>query len=430
MSAPTSSRLTHGLTFPGPRDILRQLLPNGITVLARANFNSPSVAVGGYLQSGSIFDTDEKLGLADFTALSLLRGSQVRTFEQTFNALESVGASLSISGGTHTAGFTGHSLVEDLPLVLEILADALRRPVFPAAEIERLRAQLLTGLAMRTQDTTEMASLTFDQLIFAGHPYARPEDGWPETIRAIHRDDLVDFHARCYGPRGMVVTVVGGVEPRLAAEQVAAVLGEWENPFQLEEPALPPLKPLRRTVSRKVKIEAKSQTDLVIGAVGPSRRAPDYLSASLGNSVLGQFGAMGRIGESVREKSGLAYYAFSTLNSGIGPGAWDVSAGVNPGNVERVLDLIRDELSRFSEKRISAEELADSQSNFIGRLPLSMESNYGVTGALLNIERYDLGLDYYQRYPGLIRAVTRDQVLECASKYLHPEILAIAVAGP
>jgi zinc protease len=137
----------------------------------------------------------------------------------------------------------------------------------------------------------------------------------------------------------------------------------------------------------------------------------------------------GRIGDVVREKSGLAYYAYSSLNAGIGPGSWEVSAGVNAGNVEKAANLIRKEINRFVVKGVTSEELADSQSNFIGRLPLSLESNAGVVNALLNIERFDLGLDYYRRYADLVRGVTPEGVLAAARKYLQPAKLAIAVAG-
>ena len=107
-----------------------------------------------------------------------------------------------------------------------------------------------------------------------------------------------------------------------------------------------------------------------------------------------------------------------------------MAAGVDPANVEKTTDLIRQEIGRFVQAGITESELADSQANFIGRLPLSMESNGGVASALLNLERYQLGLDYYLRYPGLIQLVTRDEVLETARRYLDPDRLAIAVAGP
>jgi zinc protease len=154
------------------------------------------------------------------------------------------------------------------------------------------------------------------------------------------------------------------------------------------------------------------------------------MAASLGNSVLGQFGMMGRIGDVVREQSGLAYYAYSSLSAGIGPGTWEVSAGVNPSNVEKAIDLILQELERFVENGVTKEELQDSQDNFVGRLPLSMESNGGVANSLLNMERYSLGLDYYRRYEGLVRAVTPGQILDSARMYLAPTRLAIATAGP
>jgi len=211
---------------------------------------------------------------------------------------------------------------------------------------------------------------------------------------------------------------------------VIALLGDWTNLDQINLPALPPCKPLKKVVTRKYKIPGKSQADLVIGASGPYRKDPDFIADSLGNSALGQFGLGGRIGKVVREQSGLAYYASSSLNAGIGPGSWAVSAGVNPVNVQKARDLICEEIARFVEKGIMSEELADSQSNFIGRLPLSLESNSGVTSALLNIERYDLGLDYYRRYPDMVRSVTPEQVLAAVRKYLDPERLAIAIAGP
>lgn len=419
-----------GSSLPGPEDITRVELPNGIVVLSRAHFHSPSVVINGYLPAGSLFDPDEKLGLADFTASALMHGTAEHTFQQVYDALESVGASLGVGGGTHNATFGGKALVEDLDLLLDLLTEVLRRPVFPIEQVERLRAQLLTGLAIRAQDTDQMASLAFDEMVYAGHPYSRPEDGYTETVQAITQADLVDFHRAHYGPHGLVIAVVGGLEPAQAVEKVARALGEWQNPDQPSPPELPPLTPLDGVVTRRISIAGKFQSDISMGVAGPPRRSPDYLPASLGNSVLGQFGMMGRIGEVVREKAGLAYHAGSSLSGGSGPGPWSVSAGVDPKNVDQAVDLIRQEIRRFVSEPVSQEELADSQANFIGRLPLSMESNGGVAAALINLERFALGLDYYRRYPSMIEAISTQQVLEVARRYLDPDRLAIAIAGP
>jgi len=417
-------------SLPGTKDVYRVTLPNGITVLARSSFNSPSVSMGGYLPAGSIFETDEKLGLADFVSSSLMRGTQTRTFDAIYNELESVGASMGFDSGVHNVSFGGRSLVEDFPLLLKLLSESLLAPTFPKNEIERLRVQMLTGLAIREQDTSDMAAMAFDRMLFEGHPYSRPGDGFIETVQSITRKDMQEFHRRYFGPKGMVIAIVGAIDPKKAAEAVENVLGGWQVPGQVAAPALPAYKPVKKTVTHHHVLEGKSQSDLVIGMIGPKRKDPEYFSASLGNSVLGQFGMMGRIGDVVREKSGLAYYASSSLNAGTGPGSWEVSAGVNPKNLKKAIDLIQKELRRFVKSGVTKEELADSQANYIGRLPLSLESNSGVAGAILNMERYDLGLDFYQRYESMVRSVTRADVLETARKYIDPDRLVISTAGP
>jgi zinc protease len=399
-------------------------------VLARANFNSPSVVISGYLHAGGLLDSDEKLGLADFTSSVLMRGTQTRDFQKLYDELESVGASFGYNSGTHYTGFGGRSLVEDLPLLLDVMADTLQNPTFPKDQVEKLRAQMLTSLAIRAQDTSDMASLTFDELLYDGHPYSRADEGWPETVQAITLNDLVEFHRKYYGPRGMVISIVGAVEPEKAVGEVERFLGGWQNEAQEDAPALPEFNPPAKTVQRHYSIPGKYQSDIVMGTYGPARNDPEYFPASLGNNILGQFGLMGRIGEVVREQSGLAYYAYSSLSAGIGPGAWYVCAGVNPSNLEKATDLIKQELKRYIDDGVTPDELADSQTNFIGRLPLSLESNGGVAGSLLNIERYNLGLDYYRQYPDLVKAVTVDNVRETARKYIDSERLVIATAGP
>ncbi|HWQ84052.1 MAG TPA: pitrilysin family protein [Anaerolineales bacterium] len=415
--------------IPGPENITRQTLGNGITVLARPNFNSPSITITGYLQVGGLVDPDEKLGLALFTAACLTRGTSRRSFQEFHEALEAAGARLGIASGTHTTSFHGQALAEDLDLLLGSLAEALTQPNFPIEQIERLRTQLLTGLAMRAQDTEEMAGLICGRLLFGSHPYSRPGDGYPETIQAITRQDLSDFHARAYGPRGMIIVVVGGIDPSLAIERVNAALGGWQNPVQPPPAILPDLIPLNLPVRQDYFIPGKSQADLIAAWIGPTRHSPDYLPAALGNNILGEFGMMGRIGEVVREKAGLAYSAQSSFSAGIGPGTWSVDAGVDPVNVNQALDLIQSEVRRFTSEPVSLSELVDSQDNYIGSLPLSLESNIGVASALMTLEKYQLGLDYYLTYADRIRAVTVEQVLETAQRYLDPECMAVAVAG-
>ncbi len=416
--------------IPNPDDTTRVELENGIVVLSRANFNSPSISVTGMIHVGSMYDPLDKLGLASITAGTLMRGSANSDFQHIFNQLESVGASFGYSGGTHTTGFHGKALAEDIDLLLEILGDTLRRPVFPSEQIEKQRTQVLTGLALRAQSTGETAGINFDKLLYPDHPYGLPNDGFVETVSSIDRDDLLNFNKKHFGPKGMIIVIVGGIEPKEAVEKVKKILGDWKNPSQPEIMELPDWKPLIKTQRIRAEIAEKSQSDVVIGTAGPARSYSDYLHASIANSIFGQFGMMGRIGEVVREKAGLAYYAYSSLGSSYGPGPWSVVAGVNPENEEKAVDLIRKEIKRLINKKVSEEELSDVQSNYIGRIPLSLEANISVAATLLQMEKHKLGLDYLIRYPDLINSITREDIKAAAVNYFDPDKLVISIAGP
>jgi zinc protease len=417
-------------SLPGPDNVTRVELPNGIIVLARSSFATPSFAVSGYLNGGSIGDPDDRLGLAQFTALALTRGTQRYSFQDFSERVESAGASIGFGAGVQSASFSTHGLAEDFSMLLELLGESLFHPTFPEEQIRRLQAQLLTGLDMRGQDTAEMADLTLSEALFPNHPYGRPEDGYPETVRAIQREDLQTFHRNHYGPRGMVFSVVGALDPDAVVDQIERVFGSWKNPEQMPAPAVPPNPAPQDKVRRHVPIPGKSQTDIAMGVYGPKRTSEEYVPALVANNILGQFGMMGRIGEAVRENAGLAYYATSGVEAWTEGGAWQISAGVNPANVDRAIDLILDQVQRFVAEPVTPQELEDSTANITGRLPLSLESNAGVAGALLTLERFQLGLDYYQRYPEMVRSVTRERILEVARQYLNLDRMAIITAGP
>ena len=241
------------MPIPGPEDILRTELDNGITVLVRENHASPSAVVTGYVCAGSADETRGQAGLSAFTASALLRGTAKRSFESIFDELESVGANASIGGGVHSAGFGGKSLAEDLPLVLDILADALRHPAFPDTEVEKLRGQILTDLQERSHDTQRMSSLTFHELAYPEvHPYSRSVAGYSETVSSLGREDLAGFHAERYSPQGLVLVVVVAIRSDEAHALVEQALGDWQHTATTRSPLpeAPRLKQAReRTVS-------------------------------------------------------------------------------------------------------------------------------------------------------------------------------------
>jgi zinc protease len=420
----------HSSALPGPEDITREVLSNGMIVLSRSNFNSPTISIKGYLQCGSLFDPDEKLGLSYLTAHGLMTGTAKHNLQGMYNEIESVGAQLGFSSGTLTTSFSAHCLSEDLELILGLIAESLRSPTFPEKEFNRQKTQLMTALAIRAQDTSAMAALLFDKIIYHGHPYERPEEGFTHTVQAIEQHDILDYYHRTYGPKDMVIVIVGAVDPEKAVDAVRHVFGDWHNDDQEPLPEIPDMLPVQKKTQKAVSIPGKFQADIVMGSLAPHRLSPDYHALRLGNNILGEFGMMGRLGTRVREEAGLAYYAYSSLSLNKGPGAWEMIAGVNPANIDETISLIEDEVKIYVSEPVSPQELEDTKSYFLGRMPLSLESNSGVAISLLNIEHFNLGLNYFKNYPQQIQSITAEEILHASQKYLDPDRLAIAIAGP
>lgn len=418
------------LTIPGPDNIHTFTLKNGVTVLSFSNTNTQTVYLVGILQGGGVQDPPGKTGLAHFTANLLNRGTVSTNFGVFHQLLESAGASLSFSCGTQHAWFRGKSLAEDTGLLFRLASEGLREPAFPDEYVERLRRQLLTGLTMRDQDPSEVASMLLDEHLFPGHPYGQPVDGSIQTLTGISREDILEFHAANYRPEDLTIVISGNISPTEVESLAAQYFAKWKNDGAEDQsiPALPD--PTDSILRKHTFIEGKSQTEVILGSYGPARTSPDYTPVYIGNNILGQFGLMGRIGKSVRSKSGLAYTASSSVSAWVDIGTWDFSAGVNPKNMDKAIRLIRDEIRAFIENPVTVEELENTKSHLIGRMPMALESNGGLANAILTMQRFNLGLDYYRNYRQMITRVSAEDILEVSRKYLHPDRLVIASAGP
>jgi zinc protease len=416
-------------SLPGPETIARRVFDNGITGLAHENFSSESAVVHGWVWAGGIDVPPEQAGLANLTASMLTRGTERRTFAQIGEEIESVGASLHVGSGGHTTRFTAKCLVEDLPLILDILADGLRHPTFPAEHVEKRRGEILTAIQQRDHDTQVVASLRFARLAYPDHPYGYSQVGYQDTVSSLTRADIEAYYRRCYGPQGMVIIVVGALAREHALELMEEALGTWVGTPR-DRPSLPPVLPITAVREERAAIPGKTQSDLVLGWVGLERMDPGFIQAYVADCVLGQFGMMGRIGEHLRNEQGLAYYAYTSLDAGLGPGPWTVRAGVAPDDVERAIETILFQVRRLQREPVGQEELSDNKSFIIGSLPLDLEGNEEVAAQIASLELYQLGLDYLRRFPGLIEALTSEDLMAAAQRYLNPDAYVLSVAGP
>jgi zinc protease len=414
--------------LPGPDTVTRIVLDNGLIVLVRENHAAPVTVIDGYLPTGAIHDPLGKSGLSSFVANMLTRGSTKYDFD-TFNAIiEGVGASMAAGAEEHNTSFGATSLSEDLTTMLQVLADILRRPLFPQPHIQRLRSQKLVQIQERDEDTQEVAAMRFYEMIYPDHPYGRSNLGYTQTINAIERADLEAFHAAHYSPQGAILVVVGDVEANAAVDLIQEHFGDWQGPPPNQ--SVQPIPPFGEVHSQSTLIPGKTQSDIFLGYAAVPRHHPDYFPLRVANTILGRFGMMGRLGESVREEQGLAYYVYSSQEAGPVTGLWYAAAGVNSANVEQAIDSIQAEFIRLAKERVSDEELADTQAYLTGIVPLQLETNEGVASTLLNIEWNGLGLDFLHHYNELICAVTTEDVQRVAQSYLRPDAYALSVAGP
>jgi zinc protease len=420
------------------------MLDNGVTVIAKSNHTTPAVSTLIGVRTGAFADPPDRDGTAALCARVLDRGTVTRSADAIADDLDGRGASLSVAAGRHQIALAATCLADDFPAVLSLAADVARHPAFADAEIATRRDNLITSIRQEEDNPASMAADAFANALYGSHPYARKVRGTVAGIEAIRRQDLVRFHQKGFDPAAITVIVVGDLNEDDAIQSVSRLFADW-SPFARaaedkptaaqpagERPAVvvpdAPVVTERKLVAHPMM--NKAQADVVYGFAGIRRSHPDYTAYSVMNNALGQYAIGGRLGDSIRERQGMAYYVFSSLDAGIGPGPFSIRAGVAAGNVERTIASIDAEIASILGQGFTAQEIGESKSYMIGALPRQLETNAAIAAFLLNADTFNLGLDYDARLPGLIGAVTKDSADAAARQLLDPARATIAVAGP
>lgn len=416
------------LSLPNARNISRTRLDNGLTVLVRENHASPVVVLEGSLRVGGMDDPADKTGVSSMTANMLSRGTINHDFGTWNEIIESVGGNLTITSDVDSVNVGIACLREDFPLLVNLLADGLRRPAFLQEQFDLLRRQKLVRLQERDQDPSAVANIRLYETLYGGHAFGKPSSGYTETVRAIQLDDLRWFHGQRYTPQGAVFGIAGDIDAAVATALIEAEFGDWQGGARAS--VYPAVTGIAAPTRADIAMPGKVQSEILLGALAVPRTHPDFEAIRVANTVLGVFGMMGRLGEVVREQQGLAYYAYSSQDAEAETGVWTAGAGVNPVDVEQALVSMLDEIARLREELVGEEELRDSQDYLTGVLPLTLETNEGVASTLLSMEWFGLGLDYLLGYNEAIRSITPAEIQRVAQTYFAPERIAVVTAGP
>jgi zinc protease len=408
----------------------RRMLSNGAVVIVQETAVSPAVTINLAFRAGSLDEPDALPGLAWFLARVIDRGTASRSADAIAEALDDRGVALKVSTNRHVVTLTCTCLSEDFADVLEVVADVARNPVFPPEEIEKRRAETITVLRQDQENTGVRASEALQELLYgASHPYGRPAKGTIESVERFRREHLAAHHAARFAPSTLSVVVVGDVRTEDAASKVQRAFEGWSA----VPAAARDVPRVARIASRQrvaIAVPEKPQADIAYGFTSISRLDPAYCSHWVMNNVLGQFGLGGRLAENIRERQGMAYYAFSTFDPSLGPGPLVIRAGVDPANVERAIEAIDAEVGALGRDGATARELAETRQFLIGSIPRMLETNHSIAAFLQTSEFFGLGLDYDRRLPSLLGAVTLDDVKEAAASVLDPARASVAVAGP
>ena len=408
---------------------VREALSNGAVLLVQQTSMAPAVTIECAFDAGSLCDPAGLPGVSQLVGRVIDRGTVRRSANAISDALDDRGVALRVTTTRHRLSISCTCLTEDFPDVLAILLDVARRPTFPESEIEQPRAETVTALRQDDDNPAVGALDAVAALIYgADHPYARKAKGTFASIERIRRQDLLDFHAAWVRPSCLTLAIVGDVEPAMALTLAAAELEDWTAPPAEHVPVTPPASIATRRIAR-IAMPGKSQSDIVYGFNTIRRLDPRYYAYWMMNNVLGQFGLGGRLADNIRERQGMAYYAYSTFDASVGEGPLLVRAGVDPANVERTIEAIDREVRTLAAEGPTAAEVSETREYLVGSIPRLLENNPGIAAFLLTTEQYGLGPDYDRRLPGLIRAVTADDI-HAAAGSLDPAAASIAVAGP
>ena len=409
---------------------VRSRLDNGSVVIVQENATSPAVTILATFLAGSLYDPPDLPGLAHLAGRVLDRGTALRPAEVIAEQLDDRGVALRVSTSRHTTSLGCTCLAEDFDDVLAIVLDVAVRPVFPEEEIDKRRAEIITMLRQDEDNPAVRAAETlFEMLYGAAHPYGRPAKGSIASLERMERADIVALHQARMRPAALTLTVVGDVAAGHALERAAVELQGWAAPPPAPVAVEAPPPRSARAV-RAVSVPGKSQTDIAYGFVAIRRLDPRYYAYWVMNNILGQFGLGGRLADNIRERQGMAYYAFSAFDPSVGEGPLVVRAGVDPANVSRAITAIDHEVGELGAHGPTAGELEESRRYLIGSIARMLETNQGIATFLQTSEQFNLGLDYDRQLPRHLGAVTLEEVRAAAAEVLHPEQAAIATAGP
>ncbi|HEX8456696.1 MAG TPA: pitrilysin family protein [Pyrinomonadaceae bacterium] len=412
------------LNLPTP---VETTLANGLHVVFVENPRLPLVTYRLAFRTGDAHDPPALPGLTDILTGMLNEGTETRTSRQLADDVARIGATLGAGAGSDNTTVAASALSQFNDEILELMADITLRPSFPEDELELTKQNALQNLIAQRGQPSFLANERLARVIYGQHPYSIVS-ATPESITAVTRDDLINFHRRRFIPDNAVLIVGGDIRRDDALRRIEELFGAWTPAGAREEADFPAPPARTRRTLHLVDRPGSAQSNIVIANLGITRTDPDYFPMLVMHTVLGA-NASSRIFMNLREDKGYTYGAYTSLDARRAAGSFRATAEVRTPVTGESLKEFFYELERIRAELVTERELLDAQNYLTGIFPIRLETLDGLIDQLIQIKMHDLPDDYLQTYRERVSAVTREEVQRVARLYVTPDRAAIVIVG-
>ncbi len=409
----------------------KHILENGLTLIHIERHELPIVMLTILVKAGSRNEPEKLAGLAYFTGNMLTEGTEKYTSQFISEEMDYLGASIDVEVNHDYSLIKLSILKKDIEKGLDIFMDVLRSPVFPEKEINRKREIIISSILKSLEDPLTIALRELRKEIFRTHPYGRPVEGYPETLRNIQRKDIIKFYSENYRPDNAIAVMAGDISESELKKMVNKYFIEWKpkgadgNPGTTDKPTTEGAKEDRK---RFIFIEKElTQSSIVVGVAGLPRNDKNYYSLTVMNYILGGGGFASRLMQRIREKEGLAYDASSYHIPGIDHGIFIIQVQTRNESRERVLEIIKEEMERIKTHGITDEELMEAKSYLKGSFKRRLDTTRKIADFLSITEFFGLGDDYIIKYDEYIDSISKDDVRRIAKRLFNNDIFTVIV---
>lgn len=416
--------------------VSRWYTSNGMEVLFQKADTLPMIDFRLIFDAGAARDSSFKskdgivlAGLAKLTNGLVFEGTKNLNADQIAEQFASLGVDYGNGSYRDMALINIRTLSYDKQKngALKLLTEVLANTSFPKEAMQREVARMLVQLDYIEQTPSKKASRAFYETLYKNHPYGTPPGGNKDSLKALTRDDLLNYYKQYYVAKNAVLAIVGDLSEQQArnyAEQISAALPDGRKAAQL--PSAPQL---ANAVEVRIN-HASTQTTVLMGQPGIKRGDRDYFALYVGNHILGGSGFSARLMKEVRVKRGLTYSIGSYLIPMHAEGPYQFSFTTKQSSTQEAIDLVRLNLKQYIEKGPTQEELDNAKLNITGSFPLKQASNKDIVENLAVIGFYDLPLDYLDKYNAHVEAVTLEQIKSAFKRRVHPNKMATIIVGP